>query len=597
MATLGEAFIAVRADMSPFRKGLEGEVKKAADKIEKDLGKAVKDGIEHAAESAGKAGGDKAGKGLRDGIKRHTGNKDQSPWVDLVGALGAALDDGISALPTELKAAIVLGIIVAAPIVSAALAGAIATGIAAGVLGLGVALGTQFDSVQDRWTDFILGARRLLVLVAGPFENALLSAIEQAEDRLREWTTMLAQIFDQVALYLDPVVTAILDAIEYFLDALNEGLGDSDAFFTALVDSIYIIGEALAEIAAIFLATGEDGANAFRDLVYVLASMAVALADAIAMAATLYGALRKFVQDVPAWLLAIQPLLLLFRLMADEADGFSGVISRGILTNNEYSSAIRGVISNTKEEEKALKELEKAIKDANDAAWASINVNIAWERSLDDLQEGFKRNGKTIAIETEEGRRNLENLGDAIKAAQERATERYKRGELDSRAAHELYAQELEAVYRIAESFGVSRAEVKKFYEDILLLSTVPPPDIGWTAEMARNARAARDALRQAWNLDPNRLGGPQTFADGGIVRSPTNALIGEAGSEVVIPMTKPARAAELMRQSGLDRMLGTAGDVMVSVYLGNEAFDQHVQKIVVQDNRSQARSLNYGAR
>ena len=36
-------------------------------------------------------------------------------------------------------------------------------------------------------------------------------------------------------------------------------------------------------------------------------------------------------------------------------------------------------------------------------------------------------------------------------------------------------------------------------------------------------------------------------FADGGIVTSPTNALIGEAGPEMVLPLTDPARMAELL--------------------------------------------------
>ncbi|MDH6489679.1 hypothetical protein [Streptomyces sp. SAI-127] len=45
-------------------------------------------------------------------------------------------------------------------------------------------------------------------------------------------------------------------------------------------------------------------------------------------------------------------------------------------------------------------------------------------------------------------------------------------------------------------------------------------------------------------------------FAKGGIVYGPTHALIGEAGPEVVIPLTNPKRAAQLAQQSGLLGML-----------------------------------------
>lgn len=46
-------------------------------------------------------------------------------------------------------------------------------------------------------------------------------------------------------------------------------------------------------------------------------------------------------------------------------------------------------------------------------------------------------------------------------------------------------------------------------------------------------------------------------FANGGIVNGPTAALIGEAGREVVIPLTRPARARQLAEQSGLLDVIG----------------------------------------
>lgn len=49
-------------------------------------------------------------------------------------------------------------------------------------------------------------------------------------------------------------------------------------------------------------------------------------------------------------------------------------------------------------------------------------------------------------------------------------------------------------------------------------------------------------------------------FAAGGIVSSPTRALIGEAGREVVIPLTRPWRARELARESGLIDLLNRGG-------------------------------------
>lgn len=49
-------------------------------------------------------------------------------------------------------------------------------------------------------------------------------------------------------------------------------------------------------------------------------------------------------------------------------------------------------------------------------------------------------------------------------------------------------------------------------------------------------------------------------FAHGGIVRGPTQAVIGESGPEVVIPLSRPQRARDLVQQSGLFDIIGLGG-------------------------------------
>jgi hypothetical protein len=66
-----------------------------------------------------------------------------------------------------------------------------------------------------------------------------------------------------------------------------------------------------------------------------------------------------------------------------------------------------------------------------------------------------------------------------------------------------------------------------------------------------------QDAINTAQNLGNIDL---SPFANGGIVNGPTAALIGEAGREVVIPLTRPQRAAELAQQSGLIDLLASQG-------------------------------------
>jgi phage-related protein len=49
-------------------------------------------------------------------------------------------------------------------------------------------------------------------------------------------------------------------------------------------------------------------------------------------------------------------------------------------------------------------------------------------------------------------------------------------------------------------------------------------------------------------------------LASGGIIAGPTKALVGEAGPEVVIPLTRPQRAAELAEKAGLMELMVRSG-------------------------------------
>lgn len=60
---------------------------------------------------------------------------------------------------------------------------------------------------------------------------------------------------------------------------------------------------------------------------------------------------------------------------------------------------------------------------------------------------------------------------------------------------------------------------------------------------------------------------GAHTFprlANGAIVTGPTMAMIGEAGAEAVVPLTRPSRAAEIMKQAGLVPAGGGKGGLHV---------------------------------
>ena len=90
-------------------------------------------------------------------------------------------------------------------------------------------------------------------------------------------------------------------------------------------------------------------------------------------------------------------------------------------------------------------------------------------------------------------------------------------------------------------------------------------------------------------------------LASGGLITSPTLAVVGEAGKEAVIPMSNPARAEQVARQTGLLAMLGsrTGHSEMpsIKVYLGTREITDILDVRIDKKMDDQANELAYGMR
>jgi phage-related protein len=89
-------------------------------------------------------------------------------------------------------------------------------------------------------------------------------------------------------------------------------------------------------------------------------------------------------------------------------------------------------------------------------------------------------------------------------------------------------------------------------------------------------------------------------LARGGIIDSPTVALVGEKGREVVLPLTNPQRTRELAAQSGLTKILGAqpvAPNVSVTAILDGFGLIKVIDLRVDQALGEQGDELAFGAR
>lgn len=597
MAVLGEAFIEVRSDLSPFVKNLDKEVKRAAETMEKQLSASLKSGLSGDGRD-GERLGEELGDGVGRGMGRKLGDKKKPPYITITAALASALDDGLSALPAEVKAGIVGGIILSLPFLSAALAGATSAALGAGLAGLGTLLAFQYTEVEEAGLQLVNRLRQQLVTAAEPFVNVLISSFRFIENRFEALGPRLERILATSATFVGPLVEGLIDAFDFITESFDNVKGDLKPFVKELANGFAILGAAIGESLEILASTGEDGERGLRDMFVAVGLLIGGFARLLAILTFVYGVVRDISEAVP---ILVGPLSIFFELSDKAAEGTEdyGDATQGL------TDRILGAVSATEKETKELKAAAAAMDKARDAAFGLIDATLDYEESIDDLDETLKENGRTFTQETEKGRENIRAVGDAIKAAQADAEKRFQEGKLNAQEANALYRAEVEEILRIARAHGISEQAIRGVYDEAIKLVNLPTPDTGWLSQITDKANLTAAALRRAVE-EARRLnsgtgggrghGGFTEFAEGGIVQIPTQAIIGEAGPEVVIPLTKPSRAAQLMQQSGLDRMLAAA-QTLVQVFIGNEQLDARMVQVVERNNAALSNSLAFGAR
>lgn len=595
MTVLGEAFIEVRADLRPFTRDLDKELKVVVDAFEKRLSRSLTDGLKDI-DKIGRDSGDQLGDGISDGLRRKMGDKRKPPWLNITAAFAAALDDGISALPTEVKAAIVFGVVAALPIISGALAGAITAAVGLGVAGIGAFIAFQYDEVRERGTQLAQNLRLLFIDIASPFVPAMLKAIDTVEKRFFNWAPMLSRIFSEGAKFIDPLTDGILNMLERILEGIQASLGDTGGFVEELAIGLDILGQAIGETLRVLASTGDSGREAFRDFIFFAAQLLVILANVLKFLTEMYHILRVTADFVDP----------LFALFAERADQAAGATGRLVTRNHELAQSTTGVIKLTDEEAQRLKDLERSLKQASDATYGIVQSQVDFQRALDNIDDALEENGRTLDITKEKGRENVEAFLAGLKKAEEETTSQVAIGKLNAQQAAAYYDQQIEAVRKLAAQAGITGAQFDLLFGDIISVAQlkIDAAAMGLTNttdELAAGVNEAAKLYAQLKLIKSFRLPDKGTrpfseYAEGGIVTNPTQALIGEAGPEVVIPLTKPSRAAQLMQQSGLAGML-TAAATMVQVFIGNEQLEGRMVQVVERSNAALGNSLAFGAR
>lgn len=601
---LGKAFIEVHADTRPFAQELgkelgrilkaveNGPARKTGEKLGKELGDGASDGFAKAFKTSGGGGGGGGGKtkapGFFDFDTSGLGGQLAKGLVD-------SIDDGLSGLPAQLKAALGVALLVALPVaagIGGAVAGALITSLTTVLgAGLGVAVAFQLSAIRTNWTSTLQFLQRLSVEWAQPVVGPLLTAFGHIRDRAEFMGPEIARFFELGSRAIVPLTDGILDLVDNALPFINSAMTNIDKFSNIIANGFGEIGTEFGH-AIDQIANDDDAITALNDILVFTADIINATGRLIKLFLDLYGAVR-----------AVAEALDVFGLF-----DFSVRLADGVRQTDDFDGGLKRLLKTTEMEAEALKELNDQLDAYIKSIDDSWSANINFEQSLDDLTDSLKEHRGQVDINTQAGRDNQENLKDAaIALVEQRKQTILLTG--DTETANAVFATNKQRLIDQAIAGGITR---EKFDELTAAILGVPPPIVtGVTATSLENLRlagayaadaAAAIALMIANSRGlssinipaPSRPGGFQEYAHGGIFNTPTLGVFGEAGEEVLIPTSKPARAAELISQSPI---LSSMMSPNVNVYIGNQQIDAYIDQRVARSQAATARGLSYGSR
>lgn len=650
----GEAYIQVRADLAPYAKDLDRQVKAIGDKFEKalnrdlgrkvgkNLGSGTVEGLKESTKNIGKdldkglnipanrQRGRRAGREFSRGFS--DGMEDQNAIGKTLARFISALEDGFSALPPQAKA--VVGAAVVAAIVPAAglITSALGAAIIAGVAGIGIALSSQFKEVQSRWNVFVEQIRVKTVRAAEPFAGAVIGSLDMFIDRLDEIDPKLRSVFANGARYVEPFAVGAANAVEGIIDGLERGLADADfgPLSGTIITGLTSVGETIGDIFADIL-SNPDLAPTLDDLFTSVVDITAALGEFANWSLTAWQDLKVFLDVVGDTGEAIGDVFSLIKELTSgssktfdewsddvasaweelvgDVSGSSDEIVKAVRqippAQREYNIATAATIAATKEQEKKLKELNKQLDKQLDLINDVISSQVDYEAALDETFAAFKEHGASLKIQNEEGRENVKNIQNQINALKERVKAQIESGQMTAKEGKKYYDQQIALLRAEFEARGGNIEQFDKLFGALIRLQTVPAvPDkfgpfraalsgvIAALDQILAKQRQIRDSTLPSSKNKSGVGPGQQKYAEGGFITEPTSALMGENyRPELVLPLTNPRRSMQLLGQSGLADRLG--GDTVVYAYFDGEPFQARIVTTARQVNRSTARTIS----
>lgn len=406
--------------------------------------------------------------------------------------------------------------ILASPAIGAALNAALLAGLGTGALGLGIASAIrQDDTVKNEFKK--LGGDFVDVFdeMGEPFVQPLRNAANFFRTELRgvsdDWTDSIGGLADLV----EPLARGVAGFFKGITPGAMRALETAERVVDKLAEKLPGLGEDISTMFESFDQGGDGAVEAMGATVDVVGDLAVATGEVLEFLSKVFDVMTDIAQDP---LLATELFGWWTPLLQGADSGIPKIKAAG--------DGLQEMGEAAAETEVDLKGLTTALDDLLDRFLNLDELQIRVQESIDGVRESFEENGRTMDINTEKGRANVDALLGHIEVLKDQRQANIDSGISISRA-NEMFEKQKAELYKLAASFGVSRAELDKWlakYNTALLAPNITKSvNIKYSSSGSAGPASSHGVI--------------QFYAEGGPVQRGVPVVVGDAGRpEVFVP-------------------------------------------------------------
>lgn len=347
-------------DASVKIKVKEEDVKATTDKVKKDL----EDGLD----DAGKKGGGRFSKGLKDAIEGF----DFQPTGITVGlAVGAAF----------------------LPLIGASIAAAVVGSVGLGGIVGGVMIAAKDPRVKSAFQGMKKDLGDSLKLDAAPFVPVVVSALGQIQRTVKSLD--LGTIFKDLAPQVQPVLSGILDLVGSLGRSIKNIVANSGPVLKELGTDFRNLGNTIEAAFNSLADNPQQEAQAFHDLFAVIDATITATFDLVNALTEVYGAFHKIIELSPFGF---------YELMQDHSQKVTGAVKDTVSAvldnvdaNNRLAASAQAAADADAAQAKAIKDTADALKAATDPAFALADAQKQVFTAQTNYNKAVKAGGENSA--------------------------------------------------------------------------------------------------------------------------------------------------------------------------------------------------------